>query len=99
MAHPVPVYMEVNPPPGDKYDNVMIMGDINIDTHDIITKPSALLTTLFKLWGECEGDFAVVARRVVASCTATEGGGWVDSEFADLHCFLKRRPHLTRAQV
>ena len=32
-----------------------------------------------------------MARRVVASCTATEGGGWVDSEFADLHCFLEKK--------
>ena len=39
-------------------------------------------------YGECEGDFAVVARTVVASCTATEGGGWVDDERADLHCFF-----------
>ena len=50
-------------------------------------------------YGECEGDFAVVARRVLVLRTATKGGGWVDSELTDLHLFLESRPHLTHAKV
>ena len=64
-----------------------------LNVHDsdstILTPNLPLSLPHYLSYGESEGDFAFVARRVVASCTATEGGGWVDSEFADLHCFLK----------
>ena len=33
--------------------------------------------------------FCLIKKTVVASCTATEGGVWVDSESTDPRCFFK----------